>query len=49
MWINNQIYVAYVHYADYAYYISYLYYADYFVDSGPYLIGSCGSRVAEQG
>jgi hypothetical protein len=35
-------------YADYTYYGSYVYYADYFVNSGQYRFGSCGSRVAEQ-
>jgi hypothetical protein len=41
-------YVANVHHADYAYCGNYAYYADYFVNLGPYRIGSYGSRVAEQ-
>ncbi len=40
-------YTYYGTYCDFMYYGNYAYYADYFVNSGSYRFGSCGSRVAE--
>ncbi len=40
-------YAYYGNYFDYAYYGYHAYYADYFMNSGPYRFGSCGSRVAD--